>query len=161
MNWEALAAIGAAFTALVILATAIYASRQVRALNAQIDHLRRATQLDGTPAVFDQIFSADFLSAYRAEALERAPSTEIHKERTVQRHMERVGTLIRNGLLDADVVIDFSRDIVTQTWRRLRPLVFEQRRYLNDDQMWESFEYLALEVARIDARTARARAGST
>jgi len=164
MNWEAVSAISAAVTAIVIMATAIYAARQVRALNAQIDHLRRATQLDGTLAVFDQIFSPDLLVAYRfvlndfekmfeqepfhAEALERAPNTDVHKERTVLRHMERIGTLIRSGLLDADVIIDFSRDMIRQTWHRLEPYVLEQRRYLNDDQMWENFEYLALEAER-------------
>jgi hypothetical protein len=173
MNWEAISAISAAITALVILATAIYAARQVQALNAQIDHLRRATQLDGTLAVFDEIFSADFMTAYRfvlndfesriheeafhAEALERAPDTDVHKERQVMRHMERIGTLIRNELLDAEVVIDFGRDIITQTWKRLKPLVLEQRRYLNDYQMWENFEYMAHEVERVDARTALER----
>jgi hypothetical protein len=101
MNWEALSAISTAFTGLVILVTVIYAARQVGVLNAQIEHLRRATQLDGTLAVFEQIFSSDYMIGYRfvmtefeermkdaafhAEALELAPDVEMHKERVFLR----------------------------------------------------------------------------
>jgi hypothetical protein len=173
MNWEALSAISTAFTACVILLTVIYAARQVgaaneqsRALTAQLEHLRRATQLDGTLAVFDELFSAEFLVAYRfvltdfeahikderfhAEALERAPDTEKHKERQVLRHMERIGTLVRNDLLDAEVMIDFADDMVQQTWKRLKPLALEQRELLGDPHMWENFEFLADEVVRLN-----------
>jgi hypothetical protein len=180
MNWEALSAVSTAFTAGVMLLTVIYAARQVgaaneqsRALTAQLEHLRRATQLDGTLAVFDELFSPDFLAAYRfvltdydelrtdarfyAEALERAPDTEKHKERQVLRHMERIGTLVRNELLDAEVMIDFAEDMVRQTWRKLKPLALEQRQILGDPHMWENFEFLADEVERLDVAGRRSK----
>jgi hypothetical protein len=162
MNWEALSAISTASTALVILATAIYAARQVVALNAQIEHLRRATLLDGTLAIFDEIFSAEYMTGYqfvmtefeermkdetfRAEALSVAPNVEVHKERLFLRHMERIGTLIKSDLLDGDTLFDFAGPVIEQSWEKLRPFAIEQRHALNDDQLWENFEFIATEA---------------
>jgi hypothetical protein len=166
MNWEALSAISSAFTALVFVLTAIYAARQVAVLNeqskalaAQLEHLRRATQLDGTLAVFELLMSPDFLEPYRfvlndfeerlrdpvfhAEAMSFAPDPGTHKERQVMRHMERIGTLVKNDLLDADVMLDFAADVVAQTWSKLKPLAVEQRQTFGVESMWENFEMLA------------------
>jgi len=146
MNWEAVGAISTAFTGLVILVTAIYAARQVQALNeqsralgTQIEHLRRATQLDGTLAVFEEIFSPNFLGAYRfvmhefdermkdddfhAAALAPAPDDETHKELQILRHMERIGTLIKNDLLEqrsSSISPVRSYGLVGRSWSRWR-----------------------------------------
>jgi len=175
MNWEALTAVSTAFTGLVILATVVYAARQVRALNeqsralgAQLEHLRRATQLDGTLAVFDELFSPDLTDAYRfimtdfdermkderfhAEALERAPSTDVHKELYMLRHMERIGTLIKNDLLGAEALFDFANAFIRDNWRKLKPLALEQRRYFGEERLWENFEFMATQAEHYAGR---------
>jgi hypothetical protein len=171
MSWEAVSAISTAFTGIVILLTVIYAAKQVsvlseqsKALAAQLEHLRRATQLDGTLAVFEEIFSDDYMNGYRfvmtefeermkdptfhAEALENTPDVEKHKERQVMRHMERIGTLVKNDLLDGNVLVDFAGDVIEQTWVRLKPLALEHRREMGNERMWENFEFMALYVER-------------
>jgi len=177
MNWEAVGAISTAFTGLVILVTAIYAARQVQALNeqsralgTQIEHLRRATQLDGTLAVFEEIFSTNFLGAYRfvmhefdermkdddfhAAALAPAPDDETHKELQILRHMERIGTLIKNDLLEADVILDFASSVIWACWEKLEPLVIEQRRAFGGPFLWENFEYIAKKSRVFDSSKA-------
>jgi hypothetical protein len=176
MSWEAVSAISSAVTAAVILLTVVYAARQVgamneqsRALGAQLEHLRRATQLDGTLAIFDELFSPELLAAYRfvmndfetrmqdeefhAEALRYAPDPETHKYVPLMRHMERIGTLIKNGLLDGDVLFDFASSFIMANWNQLRPFVLEQRRVFGEPRLWENFEFIAGEAQRFeDAR---------
>jgi hypothetical protein len=180
VNWEALTAISTAFTGLVILLTVLFAARQVRALNeqskamgAQIEHLRRATQLTGTLAIFDEIMTEAIADAARfivtefdekmkderfhAEALERTPDLTVHKEVHILRHFERIGTLVKNGLVDADVLLDFMGIFIRENWRHLRSLALEQRQLLGQPALWENFEYLAsladAELARRNAAT--------
>lgn len=171
MTWEAVTALSTAFTGLVILLTVIFAARQVRALNeqskamtAQIDHLRRSTQLSGTLAVFDEMFSPELRGSYRfilyefeermkdetfhAEALQRAPDPQIHMEVYTLRHLERIGTLIKNGLLDSDAILDFACAWLSECWDRLGSLVREQRSLHNNPFLWENFEYLATAAQR-------------
>jgi uncharacterized protein DUF4760 len=178
MNWEALTAISTAFTGIVILFTVLFAARQVSALreqsqamSMQIDHLRRATQLEGALAIFEEIGDAEIGDAYRfvmnefaekmkeerfhAEALERAPDPSVHKEVKILRHLERVGTIVKNGLIDADVPIDFMGMFVQDNWQRLEPLVREQRALHQRPSLWENFEYLnSKATATINARNA-------
>jgi len=170
MNWEALTAISTAFTALVFLLTVVFAARQVAAMNeqskalgAQLEHLRRATQLDGTLAVFEELFSPDVQDAYRfvmtefeermkdepyhAEALARAPNPAVHKEMVILRHLERIGTLIKNDLLDAEVLLDFAGFFIQECWTKVKPLALEQRRVRGVNELWENFEFIATRAA--------------
>ncbi|HEX3671096.1 MAG TPA: DUF4760 domain-containing protein, partial [Candidatus Cybelea sp.] len=133
---------------------------------AQLEHLRLATQLDGTLAIFDELFSPELIAAYRfvmteydermkdpqfhAEALENAPDPEVHLERKILRHMERVGTLIANELLDARVLIDYASSYIVLNWEKLEPLVLEHRRVSNSPGLWEKFELLALKSRLVD-----------
>lgn len=177
MNWEALTSVSTAFTGLIFLLTVIYAARQVRALNdqskalgAQLEHLRRATQLQGTLAVFDELFSPDLQHAYRfvmtefqdrmqdatfrQEALARAPDMQAHQETYILRHMERIGTLVKNELLDADALLDFAGFFIIELWEKLGPLALEQRALYGNDRLWENFQFIA-DQARDAARRAR------
>lgn len=166
MNWEALTAISTAFTGLVILLTVVYAARQVRLMNEQskatsahLDQLRRATQLSGIMAIFNEWQSPDLRAAYsfvmsefsermkderfRAEALTQSPDAIVHKELAVLRDGERIGTLVKTGLLDDDALLEYAGHYISETWRRLEPLVREQRRLWGSEAFWEHFEYLA------------------
>jgi hypothetical protein len=174
MTWEAVTALSTAFTGLVILLTVIFAARQVRALNeqskamsAQIDHLRRATQLDGTLAIFDEVMAPDIIDAYhfvmndleermkddgfKAEAFKRAPDLKVHKELPIMRHFERIGTLVKNGLVDSDAMLDFMGFFVLENWQRLKPIALGQRQRYGNERLWENFEYLARLAERFSA----------
>ena len=58
LSWDALTALSTAVTALVIGVTAVVGYRQIRLAGAQLEHLRRTTQLQGTMVVFDEMTSA-------------------------------------------------------------------------------------------------------
>jgi hypothetical protein len=177
MNWEALSAVSTALTALVIFITAIYAAKQVnamnsqsRALTAQLEHLRRATLLEGTLAVFEQLFSPDLLDsyrfvvkefaacmkddAYRRDAIDGLMDPETHKEVRMLRQMERIGTLIKNDLLDAEILLDFADEMFISSWSQLEPLALEQRRAENMSTLWENYEYLSRKAKERRARLA-------
>jgi hypothetical protein len=66
-----------------------------------------------------------------------------HKEVQMLRHMERIGTLIKSNLLDAEVVLDFADEMFITSWSQLEPLAAEQRRFLNVPMLWDNYEYLA------------------
>jgi hypothetical protein len=169
MNWEAVTAISTAGTGLVILLTVVFAAKQVQAMNeqskafaAQLEHLRLATQLDGTLAIFDELLSPELMVAYRfvmneygermkdprfhAEALEDAPDLDVHQERKMLRHMERVATLIKNELLDARVLLDYASDFIILNWEKLEPLVLEHRQVTGSAGLWRKFEFIAMKA---------------
>jgi hypothetical protein len=108
--------------------------------------------------MFEELMSPDFLAPYRfvlndfeelmndptfrAETLLRGADTVTHKERQLMRHMERIGALVENDLLDSDVILDYSADVIVQTWSRLKPLVLVHRLVSGVETMWGGFKML-------------------
>lgn len=159
MDWEALSAIGTALTALIILATVMLGARQLRATNDQLEQLRHATQLDGTMRIFDTLRSENVSQAlrfvmaeledrlkdetYRQEAEKPGGVDSVtHKERIIFTVFEEVGTYVRHGLVNGDVIYDLYSSVIIGCWRRLSPLVGVQRVAFGDDQLWANFEFL-------------------
>lgn len=171
MNWEAFAAVSTAFTGLVILATALAAIREVRiaaeharATRGQLEHLRQATQFEGALAVFSELDTPFQLQARRyvqfelqrrlkderyAEevALIAGADESEHKELTVLRCFERIGTYVRKGWVDADVVYMVASGRVIVTWRALSEVVAIHRRVAGP-AFWENYERLYHECKR-------------
>jgi hypothetical protein len=169
MNWEAVAAVSTAFTGLVILATAIAAVREVRiagehsrATRAQLEHLRKATQFEGALAVFSELDTPFQLNArhfvqfelaermknegFREEVALIAGGDELeHKELTVLRCFERIGTYVHKGWVDPDVVYMVASGRVITTWRALEEVVAIHRRITGSVRFWENFERLYYE----------------
>jgi hypothetical protein len=165
MNWEAVAAVSTAFTGLVILATALAAMREVRiagehsrATREQLEHLRKATQFDGALAVFAELdtpFQQDARHFVQFELEDRmkdqrfrdevaliAGADELeHKELTVLRCFERIGTYVRKGWVDADVVYMVASGRVIIAWRALEQVVAIHRS-LAGPAFWENYERL-------------------
>src|SRR5215472_10126994 len=151
MNWEAVTAVSSAFTSVVIFLTVVYAARQVgavteqaRATVAQIEHLRRSTQLEGMHEFFDQVIKPDFTDAYafvltdfrermkdegfRTEALSRGASRmPAHKEFVICRTFESMGTCVKFGMIEADPIYDFAGPTIIECWKNLEELVLAQR----------------------------------
>jgi membrane carboxypeptidase/penicillin-binding protein len=168
MNWEAFAAVSTAFTGLVILATAVAAVREVRiagehsrATRAQLEHLRKATQFEGALAVFAeldtpfQMYARRFVQFELAELMKSerfreevaliAGADELeHKELTVLRCFERIGTYVRKGWVDPDVVYMVASGRVIITWRALEEVVAIHRG-ITGPRFWENFERLYYE----------------
>jgi hypothetical protein len=168
MNWEAFAAISTAFTGLVILATAIAAVREVRiagehsrSTRAQLEHLRKATQFEGALAVFAELDTPFQMHArhfvqfelgermkderYCEEVALIAGADELeHKELTVLRCFERIGTYVHKGWVDPDVVYMVASGRVIITWRALEEVVAIHRA-ITGPRFWENFERLYYE----------------
>lgn len=83
-----------------------------------------------------------------ADAFGDAPDPEVHKERQMLRHMERVATLIKTDLLDADVLLDYAPEFILLNWVTLEPLVREHRREAGTELLWENFEFIATKARK-------------
>jgi len=159
VSWEAVTAFASMLSSAAVLAAIVVAIRQVRVGAAQVKHLRRATQLEGTMNIFDKLASEEqvrarrFIAndlahrmdnpAFRAEVLmmERAP--EGHDELKVLRLMEMIGTYVKHGLLDADIIFDYWIPAIITVWERLDSLgVIAAHRAATYPLMWENFEHL-------------------
>jgi hypothetical protein len=163
VSWEAVTALSTALTALVIAATVIVGYRQLRLTGSQIEHLRRATQLEGTLKIFDELDSAKLRDAWRFVLTElpmrmRDPifrsevsgvglaSEAKHKELYVLREFEKVGTYVNQGLIDGDLVYDYFLPPIMISWEVLDELgiVPRQREAMGEPKLWENFEKLYL-----------------
>ncbi len=157
MTWEALTAVATAFTGVVIVATVVVGARQLRLTRDTLDQLRRATQLEGTTRVMDDFMGPEFrearmfvtheLPAKMKDEAFRATISHmgsgdalVHKELTVLRTLERVGSYIKYGLLDGDIIYDVFSPVVMSMWERLQPVIEIHRRE-GGEGYWENFEY--------------------
>jgi hypothetical protein len=158
MSWEALTAVATAFTGIVIAATVVVGARQLSLTRDTLDELRRATQLEGTMRVLDDLMGPEFRGAmlfvtnelpqkmqdesFRATVSRMgAEDSETHKELVVLRTLERVGSYIKYGLLDGDVIYDVSIPVLIAMWEKLQPVIRIHRRDRGEG-FWENFEYL-------------------
>ena len=159
LSWEAVTAATSLFSSLAVLAAVIVAVRQVRVGADQVEHLRRATQLEGTMKIFDKLGSPEQQRArtfivtelggrledpvFRAE-LERVPFTyEGHPEIDYLRLMEMIGTYVKHGLLDSEIIFDYWYGVIIAVWSRLESLgVVAVHRRAAGALMWENCEAL-------------------
>jgi hypothetical protein len=154
IDWNAVTAIGTAMTAAVVGVTAIFGFDQLR-------QLRRATQLDGAMRILSDLNSPSYLEArqfvatelhkslddprFRKEvelgAIETANPDVIHHEQAVLRTFEAIGSIVQQGLLDHNVVVNATGIAILVAWEHLSPVVEIQRRTIHP-RMWENFEHL-------------------
>jgi hypothetical protein len=161
VSWEALTAVASLFSSVAVLAAVIVAVRQVRVGAEQVEHLRKATQLDGTMKIFALIGSDEQQQArrfiltelaarlddpkFRAEVSQLAsfPSLQEHPELQVLRLMEMVGNYVKHGLLDEDIMFDAWVTAVVQIWERLEALgIIAMHREAVGAGIWENYEAL-------------------
>lgn len=58
---------------------------------------------------------------------------------------EMIGTLVKHGLLSRDLVLDLFS--VAALWKRLGPVVVRERRRMDAEHLYETFELLAADAA--------------
>ena len=96
----------------------------------------------GLNEAFSVIWSDGFPSDAKAFK-ERFPlgsreSTVVHGS---LRWYETIGTLVRNGLFNEDLLYDWLS--IASVWERLKPIALEMRQNSGQAALWENFEYIA------------------
>ena len=158
MTLEALSTAAAVGTFLVIAATAIAALIQLR-------HLRVSNQLQGLLAILTMPYepvlqqSFEFVS-HELEARLQEPEFRrqlerdtvdrlVHKEMRVLDYYERLGSIVKNGLIPEDLYFDNSTP--EQYWRLLSQVIAIRRR-VRGPVVYDNFEYLVARSRDWDAR---------
>lgn len=168
VSWEALTAVASLLSSLAVLAAVLIAVRQVRVGAAQVDALRRATQLDGTMKVFAMLttpeqregrrFMVEDLAdrcrddpVYRDELLTMRGDLREHREIAVMSLLEMLGIYVKHGLLDPEIVFDFWIPTNSAAWHIAESIGVVAAHRRIDPAMWENFEYLVGSYERATA----------
>jgi hypothetical protein len=176
VSWEALTAVASLLSSLAVLAAVLIAVRQVRVGAAQVDHLRRATQLDGTMKVFALLTTPEQREArrfivedladrcrddavYRDELFNLHGDMREHRELAVMSLLEMIGIYVKHGLLDPKIVFDYWIPSNNSAWSITESLGVIAANRRVDPAMWENFEYLVnlYERSKAEGRPAPAR----
>jgi hypothetical protein len=170
MQWETLSALATVFTSVVIFTTVIYAARQVtvatetaRATRAQIEQLRRATQLDAMIRILSRYQSPEFKSASRFvlnELRNRLEETGLREEvaaaaldgqkpwHVVLAALNETGAYVEYGLLDGPPIFYHIGHTLVLLWRTLQPIVEIERRALDNPYLWNNTEDFCIRAER-------------
>ncbi|MBV8148114.1 MAG: DUF4760 domain-containing protein [Candidatus Eremiobacteraeota bacterium] len=145
-------------TFLVIAGTAIAAIVQLR-------HARSSNQIEALAELFEAMQSPEMQTASRfvlsglAEKLEDpafryqlahidAMNTETQSSwseiRRLGNFYENMGTLVKNGLADKNLVLDMFSGQILNYWEKLAPLAAIRRQASGRNGVWENFEYLTV-----------------
>ena len=158
MNWEALSTLASFGADILILATAVAAVVQLR-------HLRNANDLQGLLKVLEMAYEPaiqeafDFLThdfpervrdpQFRRE-LELSPiDSHVHKELIAMEYYERLGSYVKNHLIQEDLYLDCSSP--EHYWDLLAPVVGTLRKK-HGPSAYENFEYLVVRAQDWNAR---------
>jgi hypothetical protein len=150
MSWELISVVVSIVSAAILAAAAIAAVIQIR-------HLRAGNQLEGFLAISRELDSPELLHArafvelelskkladnsYREELLSGRIDLTQHPEIRIGNFWEKMGALIRHGVLEAPIFYDFFAHRCVGRWRDLLPVVELVRQ--NDPLMWGDFQYIA------------------
>jgi len=150
-SWELTSTIVSIMTVAILAAAAIAAVIQIR-------HLRASNQLEGFLAISRELDSPELLRArafvefelskkladtsYREELLSGRVDLMEHPEIRIGNFWERMGALIRHGVLDEPIFYDFFARRCVGRWHDLLPVVELVRH--NDPLMWGDFQYIAI-----------------
>jgi hypothetical protein len=167
MPWEALTAIGTAFTGVIIAVTVVLGLRQ-------LNHLRRSTQLDGLMRVFDAFSDPQFVAArafvfrelpkrmqdqqFVAEVRDFPPANPAqHQEIVVLNFLNLVGSLVAQGAIDRDAIYMLVHYTAIRSWDVLKEVVREHRASTDNPYMWFMAEWLYQDAVEWVTRDARVR----
>jgi len=153
MSWEAVTALGTAFTGLVIVATALVGADQLRQLRAQrrdsaaVELVRSLQDTDFTRA-FRLIFSLPpgcTASDLRARGPEYEDAAEL-----IGIRFEMLGMLVHRRTVSFDVMEDLAAGATMTLWERLKGWAIEARETRNFASYMEWFQWLAEQLMKRD-----------
>jgi hypothetical protein len=156
--WEALTAIGTIASAVVIAITVIMAARQVKITTDQLEQTRRATQFEAARSVLLEMVEPKFVSAYRFvindlparmhdEEFYRGiaevglADDTVHQEVYLLRSLERIGTYVRFGLFDGEIIYGSYQARIVLSWELLSDVVAIHRK-IAGPQLYVNAQYL-------------------
>ncbi|HEX5274201.1 MAG TPA: hypothetical protein VFW34_02920 [Candidatus Rubrimentiphilum sp.] len=158
MTLETLSTAAAVGTFLVIAATAAAALVQLRHLRVsnQLEALLAILSLPYEPILSDSIqFVSHELEArmrdpeFRRELEKPLPDRKVHKELQVCDYYERLGSIVKNGLIPEELYFDNSTP--EQSWRLLSQVIAIRRR-VRGPVVYDNFEYLVARSRAYDRR---------
>lgn len=169
MGWEAITAIATLGTGLAIVATVLLGVRQLELTRSQLEHLRRATQLEGAMKIFDELNTEEFWDSlhfiaselpkrmtdpqFRDEVvLVGLADTKVHRELPLMRTFERIGTFVKHGLIGGPIIYDLAWPPIQKSWEALTEVV-QIHRTAHGNAFWENFEMLYREGKRWEERS--------
>jgi hypothetical protein len=156
--WEALTAIGTIASAVVIAVTVVMAARQVKITTDQLEQTRRATQFEAARSVLLEMVDPKFVNAYRFvihdlparlhdEAFYRGiaevglADDAVHQELYMLRALERIGTYVRFGLVDGEIIYGSYQARIILGWELLSDVVIIHRQ-IAGPQFYANAQYL-------------------
>lgn len=164
MTLEALNTVGTLITVVIVAATAIAALVQLR-------HLRTGNSISAMAAIDTDLTSQSFRDAVVLiqERMRSAIEDPTFREYEIAcsrdqkvvgvdpgfvtlrqaslrvgNAYEKLGELIKLGMVDRDLVLDRYCGNVFNTWKRLEPLTALARDVIGSQLPWENFEYVAV-----------------
>lgn len=159
MNFEVINSLAAVGTFLVIAATAIAALVQLRHLRAsnQLQALLAVLSMPYEPALSESFafVTHELANKMKDPAFRRAlegpgsPDRLIHKELRVCDYYERLGSMIKFGLIPEELYFDNSTP--ENTWKVVEPVVAIMRRR-RGPVVYDNFEYLVARSREWDRR---------
>jgi hypothetical protein len=156
--WEALTAIGSIASAVVIAVTVVMAARQVKITTDQLEQTRRATQFEAARSVLLEMVEPRLVEAYRFIIHELPAKLKdadfyhgvgqvgladdtVHKEVYLLRALDRIGTYVKYGLVDGEIIYASYWTRIISSWELLTDVVIIHRA-IAGPHFWQNAEFL-------------------
>jgi hypothetical protein len=146
MDWDAVTAIATTVSMIAFILTAVY-------IRGQLQHQEKERYLAITGELFAMWQSRDFMEAqlwvlHRLEAVTWEEFVRTHRAdygeaafHRVGSFYDRVGTLVRRGLVDEEEILSTMGAYAIAVWQKIEPLVREARR-IENSVLFDDFERL-------------------
>ncbi len=150
MQWEAITAFSTLLASLVVIATAIYAGRQVKVASraAQVDAMMRLLQrysdesmLQSCRFVLYELPSRLLEESFRSEVAQSARSGD-KAWHSVLRLLNETGAYIELGLVEGRPIYYLIGHTIVLLCTALAPVIDIERRALDDPHLWNNTEEL-------------------
>jgi len=145
-----IASIMSIIESIAVIMALIYAWRQIK-------EARRASNLGAIWEIFDMLSSEEmnnarkivyqsrnhYSSLRQGKELDNIPHEARHNANKVANTLDRVGYLVRKGLIPEDLLLDNQKYIIARSWIALEPYVYYVREIREQDSFLEYFQYIS------------------
>lgn len=154
MQWNTVSAIASSISTIAIIAGGAIAIYQIR-------ESRRAAQFDATQRMVGLVLEREFNEALRfiMDVLPSRMTEEqyvaelqssrgwdvdpsVHKELIILARLEEIGIYLRYRLLFGEALLDFTAELILQSWEHLQDVVELMRTSHRNPHVWSNAEYL-------------------
>lgn len=144
-QWTAVGAIATTIYTVAFIISLLFIYRQVR-------HMRISTMATAFSKALDILQNEDRRADRRTVfALEGVPLDKWDEEQRragerVVHSYDQVGTMIRAGIFDKELIVDSWGNSLRRSKPLLMPLVLEYRTLWKSEEIWDGFEWLCAEA---------------